>query len=150
MIIAIAALYQSLDSQSEPTQPKPPTAEYFDISGWRPQGFIEQNGTELVLHLLTFNLTAVGGSARNVIVHNLGVGEDFPWEPYIELETMLQGEVATVLLNTEKGVHIPLTSNPDKGEVFPVRIRITSEETSSEPQEQFITIYLVESDLYAF
>jgi len=131
VIIAIAALYKIPESQ-----PRPTIEEYFEISGALYDGFIEANGTELILHFLAFNLTAVGGSARNVIVHNLGVDEDWPWEPYVELGTMLQGEVKTVALSTEKGVHIHL-----KEEGFPVRIRITSEETSREPQEQFITIY---------
>lgn len=134
VIIVIAALYQN---QNQESQPKPTTEEYFEISGATYDGFIEENGTELILHVLRFNLTAVGGSAHNVIVHNLGANEPFPWEPYVELGTMLQGEVRTVQLNTEKGVYISLT---DEG--FPVRIRITSEETSREPQEQFITIYL--------
>lgn len=132
VIITVAALYRSQESQ-----PKPSTEEYFEISDTTHFGFNEANGSELILHILTFNLTAVGGPARNVIVHNLGVNEDFPWEPYIELGTMLQGEVKAVQLSTERGVYISLEE-----EGFPVRIRITSEETSREPQEQFITIYL--------
>lgn len=64
--------------------------------------------------MLTFNLTAVGGPAHNVIVHNLGVNE-----PFVELGTMLQGEVKAVQLSAEGGVHISLEK-----EGFPVRIRI--------------------------
>jgi len=57
-------------------------------------------------------------------------------EPFVELGTMLQGEVKAVQLSTERGVYISLEK-----EGFPLRIRITSEETSREPQEQFIIIY---------
>lgn len=145
VIIVIAALYQTPESP-----PRLPSADFFEISGLDAQGFIEDNGTELILHLLTFNLTAVNGSARNVIVHNLGVSEEVWWEPFIELGTMAQGEVKAVQLSTEQGVYIPLTNITGEGEVFPVSIRITSEETSRVPQEQLITIYLVESDIYTY
>lgn len=136
VIIVAAVLYQNGESQ-----PKPTTEEYFEISGATYDGFIVENGSELILHILTFNLTAVGGSAHNVIIHNLGINEPEPWEPFVELGTMLLGEVRRVPpLSSERGVHIPLEENG-----FPVRIRITSEETSREPQEQFITIYLTPS-----
>lgn len=132
VIILIAVSYQFGESQ-----PKPKTEEYFEISGTTFDGFIVENGSELILHVLTFNLTTIGGTAHNVIVHNLGVDEPFPWEPYLELGTMLEAEIRTVQLGTETGVHIPLE---EKG--FPIRVRITSEETSRNPQEQFITIYV--------
>lgn len=134
VIIVVAALYQTPESK-----PRPPAEEYFEISDVAYDGFLSYNDTELDLYLLGFNLTAVGGRAHNVIVTNLGTEtvEDPTWEPFKELEDMSQGEAKPVLLSNERGVKISLT---EKG--FPVRVRITSEETSKVPQEQFITIYL--------
>lgn len=133
VIIVIVVLYQSQEAQ-----PKSTAEEYFEISGATYDGFIEGNGTELILHMLTFNFTAVKGDAHQVVIQNLGPDPQSPsHDTYWDLGTMLQGEVRTVRLSTEKGVHIHLG---EKG--FPVRIRITSEETFKEPQKQFITIYL--------
>ncbi len=140
LIILVAALYQVLESKPNPSsEPKPPSAEYFEISDVAYDGFLSQNDTELDLYMLGFNLTAFGGRANNVIVHNLGTytPDDPTWEPFKELGDMSQGDPKPVLLNNERGVKISLT---DEG--FPYRVRITSEETSKIPQEQFITIYL--------
>lgn len=131
VIIVMAASYRSQPSRSKPT-----AEEYFEISDVTYEGF--ENGSLLIVHVLRFNLTAVGGDAHYVIIQNLGPDEPSSWRPaYVELGTMLEGEVRTVQLSTEYGLYIHL-----KEEGFPVSIRVTSEETSKEPREQFITIYL--------
>lgn len=137
IIIIMAALHQSQLSQSKPT-----AEQYFKIADVTYEGFIEDNGSLLILHVLTFNVTAFGGDAHQVRIPNLGPDEPSLWhEQYIDLGTMSQGEVETVTLSTEKGVYIPL-----KGGSFPVRIRIISEETSAEPQDQFITVYMTQEE----
>lgn len=134
IVVAVAAaLYQSGIGR-----PRPTAEEYFEIFDATYEGFYEENSSLLVVHRLRFNLTAVGGDAHYVIVQNLGPDEPSEWRPaYIELGTMLQGEVEPVTLSTEYGLYIHLK---EKG--FPVEIRVTSEETSRDPKDQFITVYL--------
>lgn len=133
IVVAVTVLYQSPEEK-----PRPTAEEYFKISDVTYEGFIEDDGRLLSLHKLKFNLTTVGGDAHYVIVQNLGVDPESEWRPdYIELGTMLQGEVRTVSLTTEYGVHLHLE---EKG--FAVRVRVTSEETSGVPQDQFITTYV--------
>lgn len=131
VIISIAAL-----SQNQPSQPKPTAEECFEISDVTYEGF--ENGSLLIVHVLRFNLTAVGGDAHQVRLPNLGPDAPSSWRPeYVDLGTMLQGEAEMVRLSTEYGVYSHL-----KEEGFPVRIRIISEEISKDPQDQFITIFL--------
>lgn len=134
IVVAVGgALYQS-----QRDRPRPTAEEYFEISDVTHEGFFEENSSLLVVHRLTFNLTVVGGDAHHVVVQNLGPDEPSAWhEPFIDLGTMLQGEVEPVTLSTEYGLYIHLK---EKG--FPVEIRVTSEETSKDPKDQFITIYL--------
>ncbi len=138
IVVAVGgALYQS-----QRDKPRPTAEEYFEISDLTWDGFIEDNGSLLILNILTFNLTAVGGDAHQVRIPNLGPDEPSPWrEDYVDLGTMSQGEVRTVLLSTEKGVYIHL-----KEEGFPVRIRIISEEISRDPKDQFITVYVTQEE----
>ena len=137
IIVVVAALYQSQLSQSKPT-----AEQYFKISDVTYEGFLEDDGSLLILHILTFNVTAVEGDAHQVRIPNLGPDEPSVWrEEYIDLGTMLQGEVETVTLSTEKGVYIHL-----KEEGFPVGIRIISEEISKDPKDQFITVYVTQEE----
>lgn len=137
IVVAVTVLYQSKEEK-----PRLTAEEYFEISDVTYEGFIQDDGQLLSLHKLKFNLTTVGGNAHYVIVQNLGPDPPSEWRPaYIELGTMSQGEVRTVSLTTEYGVHIRL-----KEEGFPVRVRVTSEETSRDPQDQFITHYVTEEE----
>lgn len=133
VIIVIVALYQSPPGQSKPT-----AEQYFKISDVTYEGSVGGNGSLLIVYVLRFNLTAVGGDAHQVRIPNLGPDEPSSWRPeYVDLGTMLQGEAETVSLSTEYGVYSHL-----KEEGFPVRIRIISEEISRDPKDQFITVYL--------
>lgn len=137
IVIAVAALYQS-----PRVKPRLTAEEYFEISDVTYEGFIEGNGSMLILHVLTFNLTAVEGDAHQVRIPNLGPDEPSSWrEEYVDLGTMLHGEVETVTLSTEYGVYIRL-----KEEGFPVRVRIISEEISRDPKDQFITYYVTQEE----
>lgn len=130
-IVAIAVLFQN-----QLGQPKPTTEEYFEISDVTYDGF--ENGSLLIVNILEFNLTAVGGDAHYVIIQNLGPDEPSASRPdYVELGTMLKGEVRSVRLSTEYGVYVHLSE-----EGFPIKVRVTSEETSQDPKDQFITVYL--------
>lgn len=137
VVVAVTALFLS-----QRAGPRPTAEEFFEISDVTYEGFIEDDGSLLMLYVLTFNLTAVGEDAHQVRIQNMGPDEPSEWrEEYVDLGTMLQGEAETVTLSTEQGVYIHL-----KEESFPVRIRIISKEISSDPKDQFITYYVTQEE----
>ncbi|MFX0200600.1 MAG: hypothetical protein ACFFCW_31155 [Candidatus Hodarchaeota archaeon] len=137
IVVALAVLYQSPRET-----PRLTAEEYFDISDVTYEGFIEGNGSLLILHALTFNLTAVAGDAHQVRIPNLALDEPSVWrEEYVDLGTILYGEVETVSLSTEQGVYIHL-----KEEGFPIRVRIISKEISVHPIDQYITYYVPQEE----
>ena len=137
IIVAVTALFQS-----QRAGPRPTAEEYFEIFNVTYEGFIEDDGSALMLYVLTFNLTAVQGDAHQVRIPNIGPDEPSEWRPeYVDLGTMLQGEAETVTLRTEEGVYIHL-----KEEGFPVGIRIISQEISRDPEDQSITKYVTEEE----
>lgn len=138
-VIAVWALYGNQGIESTYL-----AEEYFDISDVAYEGFFQSNGSVLAVHILEFNLTAVGGDAHQVRIPNLAIDEPdpvFPKDEYVDLGNMLQGEAETVKLTTERGVYVRLEE-----EGFPIKIRIISKETFGDPIDQFITIYLTEEE----
>ncbi|MFB0567776.1 MAG: hypothetical protein ACETVM_04250 [Candidatus Bathyarchaeia archaeon] len=139
IVVAVIALYQSLRDR-----PRYTAEEYFEISDVTWRGGMQDNGSSLILNILTFNITAVEGDAHQVRIQNLGIpepGSEMWWEPWVDLGTMSQGEAETVQLITEKGLFIHL-----KEEGYPVKVRIISEEISKYPRDQSITIFVTEEE----
>lgn len=140
IVAATTALYLS-----QRDRPRPTAEEYFEISDVTWEGAIEEDGSLLMLYTLTFNITPVQGDAHQVRIQNLGTplpGSEMPWEPWVDLGTISQGEAETVQLITERGVYIHRIT--EKG--FPVDIRVISAEISKEPKDQRITIYVTEEE----
>lgn len=133
IVAALAVLFQS------PREAPILTAEeYFDISDVTYEGFIEGNGSLLILYVLNFNLTAVAGDAHEVRLPNLGLDEPTSWrEKYVDLGTIRFNHTETVTLSTEQGVYIHL-----KEEGFPIEVRIISKEISVYARDQKITYYV--------
>jgi hypothetical protein len=111
-------------------QPKYTAEEYFEISTLSSGSFkFLEEGNAIQLHELTFNFTAVGGDAHEVICNNRGLARSEP----VFIGEMGKGESGWITLTFGIPLYLPL-----KEEGWgPIRISVISLEASGT-----ITVYL--------
>lgn len=111
-------------------QPKYTAEEYFEISKLSSGSFkLLEEGNAIQLHELTYNFTAVGGAAREVVCNNRGLAQSEP----VYIGDMRKGESGWITLTFGNPLYLPL-----KEEGWgPIRISVISLEASGT-----ITVYL--------
>ena len=126
VVIVVIIAFALLPGQRQ----KYPAEEYFEISRLSSGSFqLLENGTAIQLYELTFNFTAFGGDAREVVCNNKGLAKSEP----VFIVDMTKGESVWITLTFGNPLHLPL-----KEEGWgPIRISVISLEASGT-----ITVYL--------
>jgi len=130
IIVIVVVLVVVGLSASQPRE-KEPAQKYFQIlwSTFEDPSFPEFPDTSQLMMLgVSFNITAVGGDAHNVIVESLAMSEPQ------ELGNMAKGEVKYVSMQFG---NYYVTSYNEQMQGYPVKIRINSAEAAGE-----ITFYI--------